>query len=182
MRSIRHHRSTLAICAVAAALIMTLAGLAAAQERGDDSARASKNGVAQGKIGAADVKITYGRPKVKGREIWGKLVPYDAVWRAGADEASTITFSKDVKVEGKPVPAGTYGLFYLPAKDKWTVILNKVPKQWGAFRYADKDDLLRVDVKPMMDQPMTEELTYEIAGDKVILKWEKVSVPFTVTG
>ena len=182
MRFIRHHRSTLAICAVAAALVMTLAGLAAAQERGDDSARASKNGVAQGKIGAADVKVTYGRPKVKGREIWGKLVPYDAVWRAGADEASTITFSKDVKVEGKPVPAGTYGLFYLPKKDGWTVILNKVPKQWGAFRYADKDDLLRVDVKPMMDQPMTEELTYEVAADKVILKWEKVAVPFTVTG
>ena len=182
MRSIRHHRSTFAICAVVAALVMTLAGLAAAQERGDDSARASKNGLAQGKIGAADVKVTYGRPKVKGREIWGALVPYDAVWRAGADEATTITFSKDVKVEGKAVPAGTYGLFYLPKKDGWTVILNKVPKQWGAFRYADKDDLLRVDVKPMMDQPMTEELTYEVAGDKVVLKWEKVAVPFTVTG
>jgi hypothetical protein len=182
MRFIRHHRSTLAIFAVAAALVMTLAGLAAAQDRGDDSARASKNGLTEGKIGGADVKITYGRPKVKGREVWGKLVPYDAVWRAGADEATTITFSAPVKVEGKDVPAGTYGLFYLPKKDGWTVILNKVPKQWGAFRYAEKDDLVRVDVKPMMDQAMTEELTYEIAGDKVIMKWEKVAVPFTVTG
>jgi hypothetical protein len=182
MRSIRHHRSIVVVGLVVAALVVTFAGFASAQERGDDSARASKNGVAQGKIGAADVKITYGRPKVKGRPIWGTLVPYDAVWRAGADEATTITFSKDVKVEGKPVPAGTYGLFYLPKKDGWTVILNKVPKQWGAFRYAEKDDLLRVDVKPMMDQPATEELTYEIAGDKVVLKWEKVAVPFTVTG
>src|SRR5688572_6121588 len=182
MRSTRHPRSILAICAFAAILVVALVGIAVAQERGDDSARASKNGVAQGKIGAADVKVTYGRPKVKGRTIWGELVPYSSVWRAGADEATTITFSKPVKVEGKDVPAGTYGLFYIPEKDKWTVVLNKVPKQWGAFRYAEKDDLLRVDVKPMTGQPLTEELTYEIAGDKVILKWEKVAVPFTVTG
>lgn len=182
MRSIRHPRPLVAVAALAAALVVSIAGIATAQERGDDSARASKNGLTQGKIGAADVKITYGRPKVKGREIWGKLVPYGDVWRAGADEASTITFSKDVTVEGKAVPAGTYGLFYLPESDHWTVILNKVPKQWGAFRYAAKDDLLRVDVKPMHDQPMTEELTYEIAGDQVLLKWEKLAVPFKVGG
>lgn len=181
MRSTRP-RSILTIGVLAAALVVALASLAVAQERGDDSARASKNGVAQGKIGAADVKVTYGRPKVKGRTIWGELVPYSNVWRAGADEATTITFSKPVKVEGKDVPAGTYALFYVPEKDKWTVVLNKVAKQWGAFRYAEKDDLIRVDVKPMADQPLTEELTYEIAGDKVVLKWEKMAVPFTVTG
>ena len=181
MRSIRHLRSKVAVGALVAALVVLVAGLAAAQERGDDSGRASKNGLTEGKIGSADVKITYGRPKVKGRTIWGELVPYSQVWRAGADEATTITFTKDVKVEGKPVPAGTYGLFMLPEKDKWTVILNKVPKQWGAFRYSDKEDLVRVDVKPMMDQPATEELTYEIKGDKILLKWEKLAVPVTVT-
>ena len=181
MRSTRP-RSIFTIGALASVLVVALASLAAAQERGDDSARASKNGTAEGKIGAADVKITYGRPKVKGRTIWGELVPYSNVWRAGADEATTITFSKPVKVEGKDVPAGTYALFYVPEKDKWTVVLNKVSKQWGAFRYAEKDDLIRVDVKPMADQPVTEELTYEVAGDKVVLKWEKVAVPFTVTG
>jgi len=184
MRSTRHSRTqvTIGVLALMLASIALTAGIAAAQERGDDSARASKNGLTEGKIGGADVKITYGRPKVKGREIWDALVPYADVWRAGADEATTITFSKDVKVEGKAVPAGTYGLFYIPESDHWTVILNKVPKQWGAFRYSEKDDLLRVDVKPMQNQPMTEELTYEIAGDKVLLKWEKVVVPFTVSG
>ena len=181
MRSTRP-RSILTIGILAAALVVVFAGIALAQQRGDDSARASKNGEASGKIGAADVKITYGRPKVKGRTIWGELVPYSNVWRAGADEATTITFSAPVKVEGKDVPAGTYALFYIPEKDKWTVVLNKVAKQWGAFRYAEKDDLIRVDVKPMADQPLTEDLTYEIAGGKVVLKWEKVAVPFTVTG
>jgi hypothetical protein len=161
----------LALCALAPA---------AAQERGDDSGRASKNGLTEGKIGATDVKITYGRPKVKGREIWGTLVPYGKVWRAGADEASTITFSKDVKVEGKEVPAGTYALFAIPEKDKWTIVLNKVPKQWGAFRYDQAQDLVRVDVEPTMSETPVEELTYEIAGDEIILKWEKVAVPVTV--
>jgi DUF2911 family protein len=182
MRSIRHRRSIFATGVFAAALVAVLTVPAIAQERGDDSGRASKNGLTEGKIGAADVKITYGRPKVKGREIWGALVPYSKVWRAGADEATTITFSKDVKIEGKAVPAGTYGLFFLPEKDKWTVIINKVPKQWGAFRYAEAEDLIRADVKPTMSEAAVEELTYEIAGDKIILKWEKVAVPVTVTG
>jgi hypothetical protein len=182
MRSIRQRRSILVTGATIMVLIGALAGAVMAQERGDDSGRASKNGLTQGKIGAADVKVTYGRPKVKGREIWGSLVPYDKVWRAGADEATTITFSKDVKVEGKAVPAGTYGLFFLPTKDKWTVILNKVPKQWGAFRYAEAEDLIRADVKPTMSDASVEELTYEIAGDKLILKWEKVAVPVSISG
>jgi hypothetical protein len=182
MRSIRHRRSILAAGAVTAALALVLAGPAAAQERGDDSGRASKNGLTEGKIGGADVKITYGRPKVKGRVIWGNLVPYGQVWRAGADEATTITFSKDVKVEGKAVPAGTYALFFIPDKDKWTLILNKVAKQWGAFRYAEGEDLMRADVKPTMSDTAEEQLTYEIAGDGIVLKWEKVAVPVKIAG
>jgi hypothetical protein len=181
MRSIRQRRSIFAACALAASLALAFGVPVAAQERGDDAARASKNGVAEGKIGGADVKVTYGRPKVKGREIWGALVPYGQVWRAGADEATTITFSKDVKIEGQAVPAGTYALFFIPDKTEWTAVLNKVPKQWGAFRYDQKQDQVRVKVKPTTSATAVEELTYEIAGDKLTLKWEKVAVPVMIT-
>lgn len=181
MRSIRHRRSMFATCAVAVGLLLASNAPATAQERGDDSGRASKNGLTEGKIGDAEVKITYGRPKVKGREIWGSLVPYGKVWRAGADEATTITFSKDVKVEGQAVPAGTYALFFIPEKDEWTLVLNKVAKQWGAFRYAEGEDQLRVKVKPTASAAAVEELTYAIEGDQVILQWEKVAVPVTIT-
>lgn len=182
MRSNHAPRSILTTVALAAALVIALTAPATAQERGDDSGRASKNGLTEGKIGGADVKITYGRPKVKGREVWGSLVPTGKVWRAGADEATTVTFSKDVKVEGQNVPAGTYSLFFIPDQNEWTVILNKVPKQWGAFRYAEGEDLMRAKVKPTANTAPVEELTYEIAGDQIVLEWENVAVPVTVTG
>jgi hypothetical protein len=181
MRSHRFTRSILACGVFVAAFALAASAPAAAQKREDDGGRASKNGLTEGKIGATEVTITYGRPKVRGRTIWGNLVPFGKVWRAGADEATTITFSKPVKIEGKDVPAGTYGLFFIPEKEEWTVVLNKIPKQWGAFRYAEAEDQLRVKVKPTMSDTASEELTYEIAGDKVVLKWEKVAVPVTIT-
>lgn len=163
-----------------AALAVSCVLPVAAQERADDSNRASKNGLTEGTIGAAEIKITYGRPKVKGRTIWGALVPYNAVWRAGADEATTITFSQDVEVEGQAVPAGTYSLFFLPQEDEWTLILNKVANQWGAFRYDEAEDRLRVQVEPEPAEHV-EELTYEIEGDQVVLRWEKLAVPVTIS-
>jgi len=181
MRFNRHRRSLFATSAFAVVLALAASAPTSAQKREDDGGRASKNGLAEGKVGDADVKITYGRPKVKGRTIWGNLVPYGKVWRAGADEATTVTFSKDVEVEGQAVPAGTYALFFIPEENEWTLVLNKVPQQWGAFRYDEKQDLVRVKVKPTTSDAAVEELTYEVAGDKIVLKWEKVAVPVTVT-
>jgi tetratricopeptide (TPR) repeat protein len=135
-------------------------------------------------IGTTAVVIDYHRPGVKGRKIWGELVPFGEVWRAGANEATTIRFDDPVKVDGKDVPAGTYAFFALPTKDKWTLILNKTAKQWGAYAYDAKEDQLRFDVQPKAVEA-TEWLTYTIdpAGAEsatVHLRWEKLDVAFTV--
>jgi Protein of unknown function (DUF2911) len=136
-------------------------------------------------MGISNVKIDYHRPAVKGREIWGKLVPYGEAWRTGANEATTITFSDAMKVEGKDVPAGTYGFFAIPQKDKWTLILSKQNKIWGAFDYKQSEDVLRFDVIPTA-APDTEYLAYRLMPTsldtaKVLLNWEKLQVAFTVT-
>ena len=105
--------------------------------------RVSQRGTVSQRIGLTDITITYHRPAVGGREIWGKTVPYGKVWRAGANENTTITFSDDVSVEGKPLAAGTYGLHAIPDKDQWTVIFSKNSTSWGSFSYDEKEDALR---------------------------------------
>ena len=135
-------------------------------------------------VGFTDVTIDYSRPGVKGRTIWGELVPYNKVWRAGANEATTINFSTDVTIEGKSLPAGKYGFFTIPNKDSWTIIFNKVADQWGAFQYNEAEDALRVTVKPESNN-FQEWLAYRIAktGDKsavISLEWEKLKVPFKI--
>ncbi|MDX1383167.1 MAG: DUF2911 domain-containing protein [Thermoanaerobaculia bacterium] len=177
----RHNRSRHLTMSAALALTLALLPLPAAiaQERGDDSRRASKNGRAEGTIGDASVVVTYGRPKVKGRQVWGALVPYGAVWRAGADEANTVTFSTDVEVEGNAVPAGTYSLFFLPTEDEWTVILNKVANQWGAFRYDEGQDQMRAKVEPEAADHV-EELTIEVTSDGLLFRWEELAVPVRI--
>jgi Protein of unknown function (DUF2911) len=135
-------------------------------------------------VGFTDVTIDYSRPGVKGRTIWGELVPYNKVWRAGANEATTINFSTDVIIEGKSLPAGKYGFFTIPNKDSWTLIFNKVADQWGAFQYNEAEDALRVTVKPESNN-FQEWLAYTITktGDKsavVSLEWEKLKVPFKI--
>lgn len=158
-----------------------VAGLmpALAQERGDDADRKSKNGETTATIDGVDVRITYGRPKVRGRTIWGDLEPYDKVWRAGADEATTITFSSDVLIEGEPLPAGTYSLFTIPSQGSWTVIFNKVAEQWGAYDYDARQDALRVEVEPTSGDHV-EELTFSVEGNSVVLAWEALRVAFDV--
>ena len=162
---------------VAILIILVMPVLA---ERGDDTARKSKNGKVEGTIDGVKVMLEYGRPKVNGRVIWGDLVPYDKIWRTGADEATTITFDQDVNVEGKPLAAGTYSLFTIPGQEEWTVVFNKVAKQWGAFKYDAAQDALRVKVKPTTAEHM-EEMTFLIDGNKVVLRWEKLSVPFVIS-
>jgi len=135
-------------------------------------------------VGFTEVEINYGRPGVKGRKIWGELVPFNKVWRAGANEATTIRFGSNVEIEGKKLPAGTYGLFVIPNKNEWTLIFNKTAQQWGAFEYNESEDALRITVKPETGE-MQEWLAYTITktSDKsavIRLEWEKLKVPFKV--
>src|SRR5438270_6249223 len=147
--------------------------------------RVSQRASVTQRIGLTDVTITYHRPAVGGREIWGKTVPYGKVWRAGANENTTITFTDDVTVEGKPLGAGTYGLHTIPDKDQWTIIFSKNSTSWGAFTYDEKEDALRVTVKPKAAD-MHNALTYDfdqLQKDSAVveLEWEKIAVPFKVS-
>ena len=140
-------------------------------------------------IGLTDVTVSYSCPGVKGRKIWGDLVPYDKVWRAGANEATKITFSGDVWVEGKKLPAGSYGFFVIPREKSWTVIFNKVADQWGAFEYNESEDALRLNITPQ-SRNFQEWLSYTFSDLKVNahgknsgilnLNWEKVRLPITI--
>ena len=131
--------------ALIALMTLMTASLSFAQERADDSDRPSKNAESVGMIGDTKVRVTYGAPSVKGRDIFGKLEPYGKVWRAGANEATTVSFSSDVKVNGADLAAGTYSYFLIPAEEgAWTVIFNKEPAQWGAYDYDKGKDALRV--------------------------------------
>jgi Protein of unknown function (DUF2911) len=135
-------------------------------------------------IGNTDMTITYSRPGVKGRKIWGALVPYGQVWRTGANEATTISFSDAVTINGQPLPAGTYSLHTIPGADQWTLIFNKTANQWGSFKYDQAQDALRVTAKPEKG-PFTEWLTFDVpqlSTDKatVALRWENLVVPFVV--
>ena len=111
-------------------------------------------------VGLTELKINYHRPAVGGRKIWGGLVPYGEVWRAGANENTTITFSSPVKIGGKPLAAGTYGLHMIPTTKQWTVIFSNVSSAWGSFTYDEKEDALRVTVTPQPAEGFVERLSY----------------------
>jgi pimeloyl-ACP methyl ester carboxylesterase len=135
-------------------------------------------------VGGAEMRIDYGRPAVKERKVWGELVPYGRVWRAGANEATTVTFSQDVQIEGHPLAAGTYTFFVIPGEAEWTAIFNRVPRQWGAFDYNPAFDALRFTVKPV-DSSHAEYVTYSLDPDgkdaaTVSLAWEKKRISFHV--
>ncbi|MNK00500.1 hypothetical protein D3C87_182850 [compost metagenome] len=147
----------------------------------DAKPKASPAETAKGKVGAANITINYGSPSVKGRQIWGGLEKYDKVWRAGANDATTFETDKDVKVEGKNLPAGKYSFFLIPRESgTWTAIFNKEPKQWGAYKYEEAKDALRVDVKVKPLAETQEKLVYNITNKGFSLNWDKVSVPVAV--
>jgi hypothetical protein len=136
-------------------------------------------------IGYTDITLVYHSPYVSGRKIWGELVPYGKVWRAGANENTTISFTDDVRINGQSLPAGTYGLHMIPGKDEWLIIFSKDHTSWGSFFYKQDEDALRVKVKPAARE-FQEWLDYTFTdrksnSAKVVLSWEKVKVPFTVT-
>ena len=141
--------------------------------------KASPAATATGKVGGATVTINYSSPSVKGRTIWGGLVPYGQVWRSGANEATTVTFDKDVLIEGKPLAAGTYSFYTIPTEDKWTVIFNKTAKQWGT-QYDEKQDALRMTVTPRKAPVMSERLKYDINTEGLLLTWENLAVPVKI--
>jgi tetratricopeptide (TPR) repeat protein len=135
-------------------------------------------------IGISKIDLAFARPAVKGRKIWGDLVPYGQVWRAGANNATVITLSHAAKVAGKDVPAGSYGFFVIPGEKTWTLILNKKAKQWGAYEYKKEEDLLRWEATPQAG-PFLEYLDYRVVptgtdSATIELGWEKLRVRFPV--
>ncbi len=146
--------------------------------------RASQHALVSQRIGITDITINYHRPLANGRQIWGKVVPYGQVWRAGANENTTITFTDPVTIEGQALDKGTYGLHMIPGEKEWTVIFSKDSRAWGAFSYKQADDALRVTVTPQPAE-MHDALTYDFDDVKpdssvVTMRWEKVAVPFKV--
>lgn len=134
--------------------------------------KASPAKVAEGTVGGSKITINYSSPAVKGRVIWGELVPLGEVWRAGANEATTFTTSKDITIQGQKLPAGTYSFFIIPGEGQSTFIFNKVAKQWGAFNYDSKEDALRVNVPSMQTSTLEERLVYEVKPDGFEVRWE----------
>jgi hypothetical protein len=135
-------------------------------------------------IGDTTVSIVYHRPNIKGRTVWGDLVPLGKVWRTGANENTTFEVSRDVTVNGQPLPAGKYGLHTIPNQNEWIIIFSKVNNEWGSFTYDEKKDALRVTAKP---QPASFHETMSIEFENIRLNaadvsiiWEKVKVPFTI--
>lgn len=150
-----------------------------AQEE-DKSKRPSPPATLTATNNGVNIKIDYSQPSVKGRTIGKEIAPYGEVWRTGANEATTFEVNRDVKVEGKDLKAGKYGLFTIPGENQWTIIFNKEPNQWGAFKYDQKLDVLRVNVKPTKAPSFTERMTFAQKGDKVALMWGDTEVDFTV--
>ncbi len=135
-------------------------------------------------IGITDITINYHRPGVKDRQIWGGLVPYNVVWRAGANENTTILFSDPVMVNGKKLAAGTYGLHMLPTEKNWTVIFSHQSRAWGSFSYDEKEDAARVTVTP---EPIEFQERMSFSFDDptdgavtAVLRWEKLKIPFKI--
>ncbi len=167
-------RKTIFAIAMTAALPLSAQQAQAPQLR---TPRASQKQVVTQTVGFTDLTITYSRPGVKGRQIWGALVPY-------ANEATTIAFSDDVTINGQPLPKGTYSLHTIPGKDQWTIVFNNTANQWGSFNYDPAKDALRVTAKPHGDE-FHEWLTFEIPdvspdSATVAIKWANLAVPFTI--
>ena len=160
------------------------ATLASAQSTQLDLPLQSQHAIVTQRLGVTDITVDYHRPLANDRKIWGGLVPYGQVWRAGANQNTTITFTDPVTIDGKPLAAGTYGLHMIPNEDQWTVIFSKMHTAWGSFSYDEKEDALRVTVKPQATS-LHNALVYDfdqLQPDSVVvtMSWDKVAVPFKV--
>lgn len=149
---------------------------------GSEESRPSPLMVKEGQIGSKDIKIQYGSPAVKGRELWGDLVPYNVVWRTGANEASYVDLAEEMTIEGQKLAAGKYSLFTIPKESgPWTVIFNS---EWdlehGHFQYDEKNDVMRVEVTPVWEERNQESLSMEIESPGIVIRWEKLKLPITI--
>jgi len=147
--------------------------------------KASPPATASGTAAGAAITINYSSPSVKGRKIWGELVPMGKAWRAGANEATTFETNKDIQVEGKALKAGKYSLFAIPGETEWTIILNSQTGQWGIKRggdanYDPANNVLTVTVKPTKSAAMNEKLTYAVTASGIVLSWENLQVPVAI--
>ena len=175
------------VAASACAQDMDEMAMEASPVRSVEEARVSPNARVGTTVGMTEVDVAYGRPSMKGRAAFAagsELAPVGEVWRTGANEAATFTTTSDLMVEGQMLPAGTYGLFTIPG-DEWTVIFSKNARQWGAFRYADAEDQLRVTVEPVTGAPMQEqfEIRFEDVNPEeatMIMHWGTVGVPVVI--
>ena len=164
--------------------MMLLAATAAFGQQQMRTPRQSPKASLMQTVGLTDITINYNRPGVRGRQIWGALVPYDKVWRTGANEATTIEFSDDVSINGNKLAKGLYSLHTIPTATDWTIIFNSVAEQWGSYSYDAAKDALRVKVTPRTAEHR-EWMTFEIPEmttdtATVVLRWDKLAVPFTV--
>jgi hypothetical protein len=156
-----------------------------AQPPGPQLPRPSPNASVSQAIGVTEVTVRYSRPGVKARAIWGKLVPYGEVWRTGANENTTIRFSTPVRIDGKELPAGIYGLQTIPGADDWTVILSKDADEWGAFSYKPEHDALRFHVKPAPAAAPQEWMGFDFrdlsdTSAVLALRWERLEVAWKI--
>ncbi len=173
------------IFARTAAAVLALATVAHAQQAPTlQLPRASQKAVVTQTIGTTELSVTFHRPGVKGRAVWGALVPWNEPWRTGANEATRFSASTDVTVEGQPLPAGSYAMVTIPTADSWTVIFSRQTDMWGAFGYKPDQDQLRVTVKPV---PAEHQEWMSFAFDEAApgsttlsLRWEKLRVPIRI--
>jgi hypothetical protein len=152
------------------------------EETDSEEGRPSPLEVKEGMIGSKSIKVQYSSPAVKGRTIWGDLVPYNVVWRTGANEATFLDIPETITVEGKTLGPGKYSLFTIPKESgNWTVIFNS---DWdlehGHFQYDEKKDVLRVEVAPVWENTPTERLTINVESPGLIIYWEKLKLPITI--
>jgi len=165
--------------------VLILFGILATSTVPAQNARQSPAATATGHVKGVTITIDYSSPAVRGRKIWGELVPYDKVWRAGANEATLITIDKDVQVEGKALPAGKYSLYAIPGEKEWTIIINSATGQWGINRDGTTTedpakDVLRVIVKPVNCPEFNERLIYMVDANGFSLFWENLKIPVSI--
>ena len=177
-------RKPLSLAVLLTATLFAFVLTASAQSALLDLPRDSQRAVVSQRVGITNIIIRYHRPQVKGRKVFGGLEPYGKVWRAGANENTTIEVTDPVTVEGKPLAKGTYGLHMIPGETDWTIIFSNNASSWGSFSYDQKEDALRVTVKSHPDE-MHEALTYDFDDPKanavtVVMRWDKIAVPFKV--
>ncbi len=162
-------------------LFLGLLGLAtSAFSQADKSQRSSPPAQAKAMVNGKIITVDYSQPAVKGRKVWGELVPYGQVWRTGANETTAFEVSDDVLVEGKKLAKGRYALFTIPGEKEWTIVFNKTIA-WGEYSYKEAEDVLRVKVPSKASAALNERFTINISDQGVVsLLWENLQVDFKV--